>query len=542
MKNGINFRTFGTMIDCSRNAVMKVDALKKWIDITSDLGYNAVMLYTEDTYEIEENSYFGYLRGKYSKSELKEIDRYARGKGMEVIPCIQTLAHMNAILRWPAYSQMVDTDDILLAGDERVYTLIDKMFKTISECFTTKTVNIGMDEAYMVGRGKYYDIHGDTKKIEVLTEHLNRVAELGKKYGLKLIMWSDMFFRLFSKDYYSADADFCDEIREKIPENVELIYWDYYSTSKSHYDSLIQNHRKLGENTWFAGGLWTWIGYAPHNEFSLRTTENAFKSCTDNGVKDVFLTLWGDDGGECSRFALLPSLFAASEFAKGNYSLTDIKLKFKEKYGIAFDRFMLLDLLDGPNNDKGPKNPEKYLLFNDPFMGMLDSTLKGNEAEGFAKCKRKLSLMKKNEEWGYLFDSLCALCDVLALKADLGQRTRAAYEKRDTEEINQLINDYKTVIKKLRIFYDAYRKQWYAENKPQGFEVQDIRIGGLLQRMENCRERLVLLNEGKIDKIEELEEKLLDMDGKGEEFSKNTKYFQCWYKTVTPGVISHCIV
>lgn len=55
----------------------------------------------------------------------------ALSKGMELIPCIQTLAHMNAIIRWPAYREHVDTDDILLAGDKAVYELIDKMFATI---------------------------------------------------------------------------------------------------------------------------------------------------------------------------------------------------------------------------------------------------------------------------------------------------------------------------------------------------------------------------------------------------------------------------
>ena len=125
------FRRLGTMIDCSRNAVMKPDAVKKWIDVTADLGYNALMLYTEDTYEVGEEPYFGYARGRYSKAELKDIDAYAAAKGMELIPCIQTLAHLNAIARWPEYAPHMDIADILLARDERTYTLIERMFETI---------------------------------------------------------------------------------------------------------------------------------------------------------------------------------------------------------------------------------------------------------------------------------------------------------------------------------------------------------------------------------------------------------------------------
>lgn len=130
-ENSSCFNHFGTMLDCSRNAVMNVESIKKWIDITTDLGYNTLLLYTEDTYEVKDNPYFGYMRGRYRKEELKEINAYALSKGMELIPCIQTLAHMNAIIRWPAYREHVDTDDILLAGDKAVYELIDKMFATI---------------------------------------------------------------------------------------------------------------------------------------------------------------------------------------------------------------------------------------------------------------------------------------------------------------------------------------------------------------------------------------------------------------------------
>lgn len=73
-ENSSCFNHFGTMLDCSRNAVMNVESIKKWIDITTDLGYNTLLLYTEDTYEVKDNPYFGYMRGRYRKEELKEIN------------------------------------------------------------------------------------------------------------------------------------------------------------------------------------------------------------------------------------------------------------------------------------------------------------------------------------------------------------------------------------------------------------------------------------------------------------------------------------
>ena len=95
MENSIKFRRFGTMVDCSRNAVMTLDTLKKWTDITASMGYNTLLLYIEDTYEVDDNPYFGYKRGKYSKSELCEIDSYAKEKG--VIVCNAGSYSTNAV-------------------------------------------------------------------------------------------------------------------------------------------------------------------------------------------------------------------------------------------------------------------------------------------------------------------------------------------------------------------------------------------------------------------------------------------------------------
>ena len=88
---------FGAMLDMSRNAVMKPEEVKKYARLLKSLGYNMIQLYTEDTYEVSDEPYFGYLRGRYSKEELKDIVSYCNGIGVEVIPCVQTLAHLNAI-------------------------------------------------------------------------------------------------------------------------------------------------------------------------------------------------------------------------------------------------------------------------------------------------------------------------------------------------------------------------------------------------------------------------------------------------------------
>ena len=278
------------------------------------------------------------------------------------------MAHLNQIFRWPKYRSYNDADDILLTDDERVYTLIDRCFQTLAQCFSSKTINIGMDEAFMLGRGRYLDSHSYTDKTELLLKHLGRVSAVGEKYGFTMLMWSDAFLHLLD-----ADQDNLIAVQEKIPHNVQLVYWDYYSTEKENYDKKIKLNQSLCSEAWFAGGLWSWTGFAPHNAFSIKATKSALKSCIENGVSSVILTLWGDNGGECSRFSLLPSLFYASEIAKGNDESL-IKQKFEQKYGIPFDGFLSVDMpVSAYDGEERTCNPDKYILYNDCFSGIMDS-------------------------------------------------------------------------------------------------------------------------------------------------------------------------
>ena len=85
---------------------------------------NVLMLYTEDTYEVEGQPYFGVYRGKYTKDEIKELDAYASMFGVELVPCIQTLAHLHNALKWPGMDKIRDSADILQPEKEETYQLL----------------------------------------------------------------------------------------------------------------------------------------------------------------------------------------------------------------------------------------------------------------------------------------------------------------------------------------------------------------------------------------------------------------------------------
>ena len=509
VKEERQFENLSVMLDCSRNAVMKVSTVKALIRKLAVMGYNELELYTEDTYEITDEPFFGYMRGRYTSDEIKEIDVYASLFGIELVPCIQALAHLNGITRWNRFKSLIDCNDILLVDDERTYEFIDKMFFSVSENFTSRKLHIGMDEAHMVGLGKYLDEHGFENRFEIMQRHLTRVLKIAEKYSFACTMWSDMFFRLVNHGKYEpTDSDIPDSLN--VPQNVTLEYWDYYRNSESEYEKMIVAHKELTDKISFACGAWRWNTFTPSNKMSINRNILALSACKKHGIKDVKVTLWGDDGGECPTFAMLPTLVASAEFA---YGYENYEKAFERITGVEATDFYLLEMADNPSGEDGAfygGNFTKIFLYNDLLCGIYDYCAKPEYKNVYLSVYEKCSAAtKRNRKYVYLFDTAAALAHLIAEKYDFGIRLRKAYKKGDMQELKVLSDKISELVVMLNKLYRALKKQWYAENKPFGFEVQDIRLGGLRQRMLHCHEVVNSYVKGKLDRISELEIEIL---------------------------------
>ena len=198
-----------------------------------------------------------------------------------------------------------------------------------------------MDEAHLLGRGKYFDIHGNVNRVDILLAHLNRVCDIADKYNFEPMMWSDMFYRLANGGaYYAESSKFDESIKEKIPQKLTIVYWDYYNLNKKTYDRMIKGHKQLSDKIAFGGGAWKWSGFAPHNYFSNKTTKLAIRACLDGGIKDVFMTMWGDNGAETSKRAVYPALFHAAQIAQGIDDVAVMNENFKNIFGL-FQSFFI---------------------------------------------------------------------------------------------------------------------------------------------------------------------------------------------------------
>lgn len=508
------FERCGIMADMSRNGVMKVESLKKFVCRMAALGYNYLMLYTEDTYEIKEEPMFGYMRGRYTEEELKELDCYADKLGVEIVPCIQTLAHLSQFLQWEG-GRLADTEDILLIDHEPTYEFIERAISAVSRSLRSRRIHIGMDEAHNMGRGRYMDIHGNVDRFELMNRHLGRVVDICKKYGYEPMMWSDMYFRLAAGgEYYAADSKIDQNILDTLPD-VNMVYWDYYHCDKSDYDNMIVSHKRLGRKIIFGGGMNTWYGFVPDFNHTEETSFPALRSCIEHGIKDVMTTMWGDDGNETNLFLSVPQFPIYSEYCYRGLDCTidDIKRVSEDLTGIGYDDVALTAHAFSGDERHFMLKPLVYSdIFYDlgqPFAESCGSIV--SEMHELAdKCLRGAHKDCEIFRYAGLYYS------VIALKATLRRDLRKFYTAGDKEKLAKLQKECIIPLKALyREMKDVHEDIKLRDYKPFGFEVIQFRYGGIMMRLEYVEKIMQDYLDGKIEKIAELEEKLMPADING---------------------------
>lgn len=494
----------GMMLDMSRGGVMTVEAVKGMIDAHAALGLNLMMLYTEDTYTVPEAPYLGYLRGRYTEKELREMDDYAAESGVELVPCVQTLAHLEQFLQWDVNRDIKDNDCVLMIDEPKTYAWIRAALTALRRCFRTNRIHIGMDEAHGVGLGEYYQKHGAVNRFELLNRHLNRVVDICKELGFKPIMWSDMFYRLGSKnnDYYDTDAVVPESAIAQIPD-VALCYWDYYHTDEQFYAGMLEGHRKMGKEVVFAGGIWTWSGILPHVRKTNATMYPALRACLKAGIGTVLATSWGDDGCETDyRLALnqLP-IYSEHVWLGEDCTRAEVEHMGERLTGLSEACFNAMGAFYADDDDR---RPGKGLFYCDPLYplteGLWDLTgYREGLEEGIKTLERHLDDSRCEYAW---------LAMRIALeKLNWVNELRLAYLRGDKAVVLTMANEKLPAMRELYVkMMSVWREQWESGRKRNGWETICARLGAVIARLDDVQRILLRWVDGTIECVEELDE------------------------------------
>ena len=515
------FKTLGIMLDVSRNMVMKVEHLKSWMRRLALCGYNMLMLYTEDTYELEDYPKFGYMRGAYLLEEIQELDAYASKLGIELIGCIQTLGHLEQINHYSEFAPSRDTARVLRVGAAETEKLIDSMIKFWSEALTSRRIHIGMDETHDLGRGKYMDCNGYENPFTLFNRQLSMVRGICSKYGLEPMIWSDMYFRLSNsrQDYYDFTSPIPQDVVDAIPEDVQLVYWDYYHQDEKAYSKMINRHRSIGYEPVMGSGIWTWTKLWYDHEMTRRTVEPCLAACRKEKLQEVFFTMWGDDGAYCNYDSSLAGIFYAGDLSFGCRNLNDTASRFDTLCApTSFEAHLAASELDYRMTDsKGDEYlvQASMLIWDDPLYAIVCDNFMRRDPEF------DLKLLDHYEELlCRVLPEFCSdgagdlelaadIASLLIKKLELYGALRTAYSEGDIVALREIaVKLIPEVISAATEFDSEFRAQWHAVAKPFGLERIQARNAALIARLEETALRINEYISGAIENIDELEQQL----------------------------------
>ena len=536
--------SIGVMFDCSRNSVMTVERSKYWMRRLALLGFNWVMFYTKDAYELPGEDFFGYLRGRYTLEEFRAMDDYAAQLGIRVTGNIQTLAHLEPVLRWPAYGEMRDTASVMMVDCEKSYRLIGKMLDFYSSAFRDRRLHIGMDEAWDLGRGAYLTLHGYQDPADLFFKHIGKVSEMCRERGIRPMVWSDMFLRPRAKhghgDYYDPEMKIEESAHLSRPDNVDLVYWDYYHTDEQFYRKWINHHKKLGVTPIMASSVWISKCFWYKHELSKITFTPCIRACIREKVREIFFCMWEDDGGYCDRDSAQAGLAYAAEliYGQGNEVEEDkLALRFTAACKADYRLQVAASAINTPL--KFETNTSDF-LWDDPLLGICWKYWWNRDPEILVDLQSKFAVLAEKLNAAVPGDAgdiehLAAVATALSAKIDAQLKLYTGYfGKFRKVKIEDVLVATRASLSAMEALLESYRRHWYKGSKTFGFEVMQIRLGGQCARHKELIMRLEELRDGTIVSIPELEQQTKEFPAS---YGKNEEYYKpscTWRHLATP--------
>lgn len=499
----------GLMLDASRNGVPHVASLEQRVIELALLGINQLTLYTEDTFEVPGQPLIGYLRGPYTAAEIRRVVRFAKRFGIEMFPCIQTLAHLEQVLQYRrAYGALRDTASVLSVKAKGTRDFVAGLIDAATAPYDGRAIHVGMDEPWDLGRGSVFEIGRAIDPRELYLAHLKTVSMLCAERKLEPIVWGDF---VLGQHAFNGDIPMTQAQWRKLPKNITLDYWDYFSEDEAHYRSDVQRFREHGFEPIVSPALWNWDRFWGLFDKAKRTFEPMLSAAKAEGVRRVLMTMWGDDGQEAPYRSNLPGLVQYAEHCFRPQPVDDDVARMVHALsGDTLSSFLLPSSLDCPDEVALRKNGNlaKTFTWDDPLLGlfaghMADRPMTAHYRSLTAALRAQARRAAPRNRLLFQFAAELAAC--LSFKADLHSRTRRAYLAGDRGQLQALVADTTKTIAAMQRLWRAHRAVWLEEQKPFGLEVLDLRYGGQLSRLHVLRDQLRAHLAGKVERIAELE-------------------------------------
>ncbi|NLF30362.1 MAG: family 20 glycosylhydrolase [Planctomycetes bacterium] len=182
------------MIDISRSHVLKSDYIEGLIDRLAESRCNMLLVYFEERFTLRRHPKLAHPLG-LTTDDMDRLGRYARARGIDLVPAMATFGHCQGYLREPSYRHLADGDQIYQFNPLHPGTreLIADLLNDWASVAHSPYVHLGFDEAPYYGNlpetRDFIAAHGIER---FMADHLVFMHDLLAARGLRAMVWGDM--------------------------------------------------------------------------------------------------------------------------------------------------------------------------------------------------------------------------------------------------------------------------------------------------------------------------------------------------------------
>jgi hypothetical protein len=295
-----DFLARGVMLDISRDKVPTLETLMALIDRLSTWKINQVQLYTEHTFAYRKHPIVWEKASPLTAEEILFLDQYCRNRCIELVPNQNSFGHMARWLKFPVYADLAE-----VSGDFPVpwgiehgpfslspvepgsLELIRELFDELLPNFTSKTINVGCDETFDLGKGKSKQMCDTIGEGRVYLDFLLKIYRDLSRRGYKMMFWGDIIVQH-------------PELVPELPSDMIALPWGYEANHP--FDAECAQFAEAGLEFYVCPGTSSWNCIGGRTTNALGNLLNAAENGLKHGASGYLITDWGD----CGHWQVLP--------------------------------------------------------------------------------------------------------------------------------------------------------------------------------------------------------------------------------------------
>ncbi len=200
----------------------RMETMKRLIDWHAFFKVNMIAFEMEDKYEYPSHPVIG-APGAYTKAEMQELTRYALQRHIQIVPDIQSPAHMNYVLKHEQFAHLKSDGSnyqICMCDPEAISLIFDMYQDMIDATPGVDYFLVSTDEVYYAGIcDKCEHTYNDENRSLAWAEFVNKTRDWLAERGRRQISWiehpllpehvkllpSDIIDGVFSKQYLEEE-------------------------------------------------------------------------------------------------------------------------------------------------------------------------------------------------------------------------------------------------------------------------------------------------------------------------------------------------